>query len=90
VIISVAERSQRDLTKRFDDTEIDWSIVEKQLVAWGELFRAGKKLRVDLSFNYVETGQQSARFSSRKRDKRGSSLITDRMLTERVTQLDIE
>jgi hypothetical protein len=58
VVVSVTERSERDLTKQFDETEIDWLVVEKQLRAWGELFRIGKKLRVDLSFNYLETGQQ--------------------------------
>jgi hypothetical protein len=48
VVVSATGRSERDLTKRFDDIDIDWSIVEKQLLAWGELFRSGKKLRVDL------------------------------------------
>jgi hypothetical protein len=43
VVVSVTERSERDLAKRYDDAEIDWSVVEKKLVTWGELFRAGKK-----------------------------------------------
>jgi len=34
--------------------------VEKQLLVWGELFRAGKRLRLYLLFNYLETGQPSA------------------------------
>ena len=58
-------------------------------MAWGELFRAGKKIRVDLSFNYLETGQQLPA-SSRKGDKRGFSSTAQQMLTERATQLDAE
>jgi hypothetical protein len=33
VVVSVTERSERDLTKRFDDTSIDWAVIERQLVA---------------------------------------------------------
>lgn len=88
IIISVNERGQDDLIKRFDDTNVNWSVIERQLVVWSELFRRGKKLTVKISFNYVESSQGSAT-SSRKADKRGSS-ITDRMLTERDTQLDVE
>ena len=70
VVISVTERSERDLIKQFNSTEVDWSIVEKQLLAWGELLRAGKKLGVDLSFNYLESGPQSVNSSSKRGDKR--------------------
>ncbi|CZR65341.1 uncharacterized protein PAC_15241 [Phialocephala subalpina] len=63
--------------------------IEKQPVKWAELFCAGKKLRLNLSFNYVETTHMSVT-SSRKGDKRGSSSITQQMLTERAEQLDAE
>jgi hypothetical protein len=46
VAVSVTDRKERDLMKRFDDTSIDWPVIQKQLLAWGELFRAGKKLRL--------------------------------------------
>ena len=87
VIVSVTGRSERDLTKRFDDIDIDWSIVEKQLLAWGELFRSGKKLRVDLSFNYLD--HSSSANTSARGSKRGSS-ATQQMLSERAAQLDAE
>jgi hypothetical protein len=89
IVISVTERSQRDLAKRFDDTNVDWSVVERQLVSWSNFYRAGKKLRVYISFNYVGSSQLSAT-SSRKTGKRGSSSTTQHMLAERDAQLEAE
>jgi hypothetical protein len=43
VVVSVTKHSER-LMKRFDDTSVDWAVIQKQLLAWGELFRVGKKL----------------------------------------------
>lgn len=44
VVISVTDRKERDLNKRFDETNIVWSVIEKQLIAWSDLFERGKKL----------------------------------------------
>jgi hypothetical protein len=55
IIASVNDRSESDLTKRFNDTNIDWSVIGKQLIGWGELFRSGKKLRLDISFKYMDS-----------------------------------
>jgi len=84
VVVSVNERSERDLVRRFDEVNVDWPVVEKQLLSWGELLRAGRNLRVDISFNYVET-QATASASA----ARGGS-ATQRMLAERAAQLDAE
>ena len=87
---SRSQRSQRDLTKRSDETEIDWAIIEKQLVAWKQYFWKGKKLRIDISFHCAETGRRSVGSSLKKSDKRGPVSTTQRMLAERESQLDAE
>jgi hypothetical protein len=33
VTVSVTARSERNLTKRFDDTSVDWAVIESQLLA---------------------------------------------------------
>jgi hypothetical protein len=89
VVVSVTQRKEPDLTKVFPQTSIDWAVIENQLVAWGELYRAGKKLRLNLSFNYVDAGQSSTTSLGRT-DKRGSSSTTRQMLAEGAAQLDVE
>jgi hypothetical protein len=76
VVVSVTQRTEPNLTKVFPQTSIDWAVIENQLVAWGELYRAGKKLRLNLSFNYVDTTNTLLR----RGDKRGSSSTTRQML----------
>ena len=85
--VSISDRTQRDLVKRFDDLDISWPIIAKQLEAWGERFRSGKKLRVDLCFNYVDAYPSSA--TPKRGTKRGSS-ATQKMLAERAAQLEAE
>src|SRR5438105_1559969 len=49
VVVSVTNRSQRDLTKRFNELDIDWAVMENQLIAWSHL-RERRQLRIDISF----------------------------------------
>lgn len=62
VVVSVTQRKEPDLKKRFDDTSIDWAVIENQLLAWGKLYRAGKKLRLNFSFNYIDASQSLTTF----------------------------
>ncbi|KAF5696820.1 hypothetical protein FGLOB1_13230 [Fusarium globosum] len=50
IIVSINDRGERDLTKRFDEFNIDWRMAEQHLCRWSNLFSAGKKLRIDISF----------------------------------------
>ncbi|KAI1013601.1 hypothetical protein LB504_013208 [Fusarium proliferatum] len=61
VIVSINDRGERDLTKRFDEFNIDWRMAEEQLCRWSPLFRAGKKLRIDISFVCKEEPHGSRR-----------------------------
>lgn len=72
------ERSQHDLTKRFEGTDVDWTPIETQLLRWENLFCQGKKLRLVISIHYIE---DNASTSSRT-DKRGNTSTTNGMLRE--------
>lgn len=89
VVMLVTNRSERDLVKRFNELDIEWPILERRLQTWSRLFRAGKTLRIQMSFNYVET-TRSPNNIARQGTKRVFSSVSEQMLSERAMQLDAE
>jgi hypothetical protein len=53
-MVSVTQCKQDNLIRRFANTSINCVVIEKQLLTWGEFHRAGKKVTLKLSFNYVD------------------------------------
>lgn len=90
VVVSVTDRKERDLNKQFDETNIVWSVVEKQLIAWSDLFEKGKKLRVNICIHYVENGISHGVTNARTRNTNIGKSATQHMLAERAAQLDAE
>jgi hypothetical protein len=86
LVVSVTQRLEPKLVLQYgNDEEIHWPTVENKLVEWGEFFRVGKKLTVNLSVNYDDregASQQAITGSSKSADKRSTRSTTQRMLTD--------
>jgi hypothetical protein len=83
VIASVTQRKEDPFVKRFDDISIDWAEIESQLFAWGSFYKAGKKLKVSLAFDYIDTSNTTSRSG-------GSASTTRQMLGIGNLQVDAE
>ncbi|KAJ6129258.1 hypothetical protein N7512_002038 [Penicillium capsulatum] len=70
----------RDLIKRFDNTDIAWTVIERQILLCLGLFTQGKRLRLNICFNYVEDSNLTV---GRITDRKGRSSVTTRILKDR-------
>ncbi|KXJ84980.1 hypothetical protein Micbo1qcDRAFT_169776, partial [Microdochium bolleyi] len=89
VVVHVQDRSERDFVKRFDELDIEWSILEQQLLLWSNLFRAGRRLRIEITFNYIQTSG-GAGVTTKRGTKRGFASTSERMLAQRDMHLTAE
>ncbi|KAK5072357.1 hypothetical protein LTR70_010422 [Exophiala xenobiotica] len=81
---------ERDLTKQFNETKVNWSVIEKQLTAWSDLFGKGKKLRVNICMRYVEDGAVHGIANTRARNTTSGRSATQGGLAECAARLDTE
>lgn len=82
MVVSVTGRKERPLNKQFEGVSIDWSIVERKLLQWSDLFRNGKKLRVDICLHYTETERSSRNANDQNKRRKVGSSATERSLNE--------
>lgn len=88
-IVSITDRTERDLSKRFDEQDIDWERVEDQLRVWSHLLHVGKRLRVEISFICKEVSRSTSmttRQSTRRVEATAVQLAErDELLEEQET-----
>jgi hypothetical protein len=83
VIATVVCCKEEPFLKRYDNTSIDWAEIECQLFAWSNFYKAGKKLKISLAFDHIDTASTTSRS--------GGSVSTSRqMLGTGNLQVDAE
>ncbi|KAH7230895.1 hypothetical protein BKA59DRAFT_535840 [Fusarium tricinctum] len=86
IAVSVNYRGEEDLATRSDGLDIDWKIIESKLQAWSHLLLDGKRLKISLSFNYIETSQSGSVVAR----GRGGRSATASQLAERAIDIGKE
>lgn len=76
--------------KQFEEVNINWSIVERKIQEWSDLFRNGKKLRVDIYLQYTEVEESSRTTNSRNKSQKVGGSTTLHMLAQRDGEIDVE
>lgn len=90
IVVSVTGRAARPWVKQFEATDIDWSKVERKLIEWSDLFRTGKRLRVNICLQYVETETATRPATLPRKRRRVGGSTTERMLAQRDAEIDAE
>jgi hypothetical protein len=87
---SINDRSQDDVHQESETIDIDWSVIEEQILKWSNLLRQGKakgkELRLDISINYLADDIDPAR----RGDKSGATSVSKTRLSELDAQIDAE
>ncbi|GKU14736.1 unnamed protein product [Fusarium langsethiae] len=60
ITVCVNHKGEADLNTRSDGLDINWKMIESKLQAWSHLLLDGKRLKISLSFNYIETSQSGS------------------------------
>ncbi len=85
IVASVNDRSTNDLHQEFEGLDINWTVIERQLLQWNDLLRKGKKIKLDICVNYLADYNEP-----RAGEKRGATSVTKTMLADRDAQIDAE
>jgi len=90
IVASVTGRSARPWIKQFEATNVDWSKVERKLLEWSDLFQQGKRLRVDISLQYVETETSTRPLNQQHKRRRVGGTATQQLMAQRNAEIDAE
>ncbi|KAM0362010.1 hypothetical protein ACHAO7_011439 [Fusarium culmorum] len=86
IAVCVNYKGEEDLNTRSDGLGVNWKMIESKLQAWSYLLLDGKRLKISLSFNYIETSQ-SGSVAARGR---GGRSATASQLAERAIDIGEE